>query len=76
MNLKSPDRVSVKLGRTINLGDFESARVDIGYETTVEPGEEPSDAIRRALRECSVPLQRRVKRIEAKLAARADEDED
>lgn len=74
MNSKVLDRISVKLGRTINLGDFESARVDIGYETTVEPGEAPSDAIKRAMRECSIPLQRRVRHIEAKLAARDDED--
>ena len=33
------DRVKVNIGRTINLGNFESFRVDVGLEADVRPTE-------------------------------------
>jgi len=37
-------RIEVRLGRTINMGDFESARIDIGLEADISDSEELNDA--------------------------------
>lgn len=47
-NLDSSDtRVSVSLGFTKNLGNFESLRVDIGIQDFVRQGEKASEAVDR-----------------------------
>lgn len=40
-------KVNVRLGFTMNLGDFQSARVDIGVEDDVREGEGVNDAFNR-----------------------------
>ena len=40
-------KVNVRLGFTMNLGDFQSARVDIGVEDDVREGEGVNDAFDR-----------------------------
>lgn len=40
-------RVSTRLGFTMNLGDFQSARVDIGVEDDLRDGEGINDAFER-----------------------------
>lgn len=34
------DRIKVNIGRTFNMGNFESLRIDAGYETDVKKGED------------------------------------
>jgi hypothetical protein len=41
------DRVWFSCGLTLNLGNYESARVDAGMATDVRPGEELDDALLR-----------------------------
>lgn len=40
--------VSVNLGMTVNLGDFESLRIDIGLEVEGKDGESPTQTYERA----------------------------
>jgi len=42
MNIKA---VNVKVGATINLGNYESLRLDYGMEAELEEGDTPSQAI-------------------------------
>lgn len=44
----SPDRVTVDVGLTINLGDYNSLRVGSHYGTDVKPGESLEEAYDRA----------------------------
>ena len=37
--------VSVEYSRTINLGNYESERLQIGYAQTVEPGDDPDGLV-------------------------------
>lgn len=64
------ERVTVKLGRTINLGDFESYRIDIEYEAIINEGEEPQAIMLRAMAECRAALNTQHKRIKKQLDAR------
>lgn len=41
------DRVSKSLGYTVNMGDFESMRIDVGIESDVREGERVRDALAR-----------------------------
>lgn len=45
-----PDRVTVTTGQVINLGNYNSARVETGFETDVRPGETERDAQVRAFK--------------------------
>ncbi len=36
-------RIVVKLGRTINIGDYNSVRIDVGCEKDVDPGAESEE---------------------------------
>lgn len=40
-------KVNVRLGFTMNLGDFESLRLDVGVEDDVREGESVTDAFGR-----------------------------
>jgi len=42
-----PDRIWFSCGLTINIGNYESARVDAGMATDVQPGEKLTDALAR-----------------------------
>lgn len=44
-----PDRISVTLGETINMGNFESKRIDAGLSTDVKPNETSKEAYNRAV---------------------------
>lgn len=46
------DRVKVSLGRTINLGNFESFRVDVGLEADVRPNETRDARFKLLQKEC------------------------
>jgi hypothetical protein len=45
-----PDRVSVTTGQVVNLGNYNSARVETGVETDVRVGEQVYDAQVRAFK--------------------------
>ncbi|HUW43733.1 MAG TPA: hypothetical protein VMV95_02090 [Bacillota bacterium] len=42
------DRVKINMGKTINIGNFESIRIDAGYETDVEENFSVSNAFTKA----------------------------
>lgn len=44
---EQPNRVSVSIGFTKNMGDFESLRVDVGLSSDKMPDESTADAFRR-----------------------------
>ena len=39
------DKVRYSFGLTLNIGNYESARVDVEYETEVEPDETKDEAL-------------------------------
>ena len=43
-------RIEVRIGRTINNGNFESTRVDVGMEMDVEKGKKPGDVYKKVLK--------------------------
>lgn len=45
--VETPNRVSVHLGFTKNLGNFESLKVDVGLASDKTPDESTADAFRR-----------------------------
>ena len=42
------DKVSYRRSETVNLGNYESKKVEVGYETEVREGEAPQEAVDRA----------------------------
>lgn len=46
-------RISVNLAKTINLGNYQSLRVDVGMSSDVESEETPDGAFRRVERQVS-----------------------
>ena len=51
-------KVTASYGRTINLGDFNSLRLDATFEADVEPGEDPLDAINHLFAEARAEVKR------------------
>lgn len=58
------DRVSVNYGRTINIGNFESIKIDVGYSSDVGKEEDTEEALNRVegvaskkLEELSTPFE-------------------
>ncbi len=47
MEERNETKVSVTLGYTLNLGNFQSLRVDLGVVDSVRDGENTNDAINR-----------------------------
>jgi hypothetical protein len=62
LSVIEPPRVSVTVGFTANMGNFESARIDIGVEASANENEKASDAVTRVF-----------KLVEAKLAEKFTE---
>lgn len=56
-------KVSVNLGFTRNLGNFNSARVDIGYEDDVREGETVKEARQRVYAEVEEELMFRLEQV-------------
>lgn len=59
---QTTDKVNYSFGITMNMGDYESARVDVSYETEVKEDETPEEAYSRA-----------VEFVEAKVGEKQDE---
>lgn len=65
---KTPlDRVNIKLGRTINLGDFESYRIDVEYESCVMPEETLPEAMKRVTSVTAHDLKAKVAKVRSQL---------
>lgn len=62
------DRVKVSLGRTINAGNFESIRVDIGMETDVKDGGTRAGTLKALHAQVDKELDAICKPIEAQLS--------
>ena len=58
------DRVTYNYGLTINLGNFESAKIDFGMSTDVLPDETPEQALLR----CRKVVNRAIKKREQQIA--------
>jgi hypothetical protein len=58
-------KIKVSLGYTLNLGNFQSLRIDIGIEDSKRDGENTNDAFERVY-----------KYVEAKLAEKIAENQD
>ena len=41
------DKVKVCYGRTVNLGNYESMRVDVEFSATIEQGETPENVVEK-----------------------------
>ncbi len=46
------DRVKVNYGKTINLGNFESLRIDVGVESDIKPGESKEKVVDKLISFC------------------------
>lgn len=60
------DRVSVSYGRTINIGNFESIKVDVGYSTDLRKEESVEDALTRADEVATKKLEELTQPLESK----------
>jgi hypothetical protein len=58
-------KVSFSIGATINIGDFESVRVDYGMETEVPDNVSVGDAMRKVEEFVEQMLENKVKEIRA-----------
>lgn len=61
------DRVKVAIGRTLNAGNYESIRVDVGLEADVREGEDRKSAMRKLAAECDKRLEEVCAPIESQL---------
>lgn len=59
-------KVTCSMGRTINIGNYESIRLDYSIELQVKEGEKPSEAWDRAQKMVSSRLDVESKKIEDK----------
>jgi len=64
------ERLSVKTGLTLNLGNYESARVDVGAEAAVEEGEDPRACYHELFRMCELEMVDQVRGIQSQIAER------
>lgn len=60
-------KVNVNLGYTINLGDFESYRVQIGVEDDSKPDENTEETFNRIYKFVESRLEQKVKEVKADL---------
>ena len=57
---REPIEVEVRMGYTINMGDFESLRIDISIRDTQQPGESKREAHERVFNFVNKRLQEKV----------------
>ena len=65
---KSSAKVSVALGYTLNLGNFQSLRIDLGIEDSERDGENISDAFNRVYAFVEEKLTEKVKEASAEVS--------
>ena len=61
------ERVSLSIGVTINVKNFESVKVDAGYSSAIMPGETPDDAQERVETQVIAMLENRLAGIRNKV---------
>lgn len=61
--LTNPDKVGLNVGVTMNLGNYESARVDAWAESTVKEGETNEQAFERVNEQLQEQLSMRSKEL-------------
>ena len=52
------ESVKVSYGRTVNLGNFESMRVDVEFQATIEAGETPENVTEKLETLCKSEVKR------------------
>lgn len=57
----APPRLTVSVGYTVNVGDFESLRLDFGMEDIKRPRETPKEAVERIFNFLNQELEDKVK---------------
>jgi hypothetical protein len=60
----APDRVRASVGVTHNLGDFNSVRIDISWESNVEDGETVEAALERTYRKAESTVEDKLSEYE------------
>tara|TARA_B110000503_G_C7090963_1_gene389403 strand:- start:687 stop:893 length:207 start_codon:yes stop_codon:yes gene_type:complete len=65
----SSAKVNVTLGYTLNLGNFQSLRIDLGVEDSEREGENVSDAFNRVYAFVEEKLTEKVKEASAEIKA-------
>lgn len=65
---RSP-RISVSVGRTVNMGNYETYRADVSYEDSLREGEDPNDAHERVSSMAHRLLDKEVEPVLAELNA-------
>ena len=65
-------RINVKTGLTINLGNYESARVDVGAEAELSQDENIREGYAELYRICEVEIADQVRGIRRQLEERSD----
>lgn len=71
--LEQRARVSVNLAKTINLGNYQSLRIDVGMTDDVQFEESPDGAFRRVEKKVSDWLRRQCEPVEKFLDSRKEE---
>lgn len=65
--------LSVEVGLTLNLGNYESARINAGVVATVGPGEDEKENYRILSSMCEAEVQRQARDIQSDMAKRFSE---
>ncbi len=61
-----PDRVWFTFGMTMNLGDYQSSRIDAGMSTDIRPGEDFDQAMARIQAPIIAEVEKRVDELTGK----------
>jgi hypothetical protein len=67
MDLKE---IEVRVGLTLNLGNYESARVDVGAKATLDPQEDHRPAYKKLMDICALEIKDETAKINSQLAER------
>lgn len=68
------DKIKYNFSAKINIGNYESIGVDLGYETDVREGETPLDAVKRSIKFVDSIAQAKIEKIKKENTVEVDRD--
>lgn len=69
------DKIWITVSKTVNLDDYENARIEAGYSLTIKNGENPMELLEEAEKELTVFVAKRARIFQNKELRRKDREE-
>lgn len=69
------DKFWITVSKTVNLDDYESAKIEAGYSQTIKDGENPIELLEEAERELTTFVAKRARIFQNKELRRKDREE-